>query len=170
MRILITFAFCSLLVFGGFAQERYENERYRFSIVSPPGFEIIKDYQPAIPVVFLSAPEDGNDNFRENINVAIEPFNGNSEDYFNSNVELMGANMNEFKYIESSKVIMNGQNAIRLVYSFNYENIQTMKNVVYLLSLKGWGYAVTCSMLVETFERYEKKLSSIAETLQLEVR
>ena len=73
MRILVLLLVFCFSAFVTFAQTRYENERYRFSIISPDGFEVIRDYQPMIPVVFLSAPEDANDLFRENINVAVEP-------------------------------------------------------------------------------------------------
>jgi hypothetical protein len=170
MRILVLLLVFCFSAFVTFAQTRYENERYRFSIVSPDGFEVIRDYQPMIPVVFLSAPEDANDLFRENINVAVEPFTGSAEQYFNINLENMDKSMDGFKLIEKKNVSVNGNDAVRMVYLFDYEKSQKMKNVVYLFSVKGWGYAVTCSMLEDTFKKNEKSLTAIAETMQLEVK
>lgn len=167
LALLLVFCF-SFLVSN--AQTRYENERYRFSIASPDGFEVIRDYQPMIPVVFLSAPEDANDLFRENINVAVEPFTGSAEQYFNINFENMDKSMDGFKLIERRNTAVNGNEAVRMVYLFDYAKGQKMKNVVYLFSVKGWGYAVTCSMLEDTFKKHEKSLAAIAETMQLEVR
>lgn len=165
----LLFVFC-FLAFATNAQTRYENERYRFSIVSPDGFEVIKDYRPMIPIVFLSAPENENDMFRENINVAVEPFTGSAEQYYTINIESMEKSMDGYKLMEKKNVMVNGNDAVRMVYLFDYEKSQKMKNVVYLFSVKGWGYAVTCSMLEDTFKKNEKLLTEIAETIQLEVK
>jgi hypothetical protein len=170
MRILALLLVFCCSAFATNAQTRYENERYRFSIISPDGFEVIRDYQPMIPVVFLSAPEDANDLFRENINVAVEPFTGSAEQYFNINLENMDKSMDGFKLIEKKNISINGNDAVQMVYLFDYEKSQKMKNVVYLFSVKGWGYAVTCSMLEDTFKKNEKSLATIAETMQLEVK
>jgi hypothetical protein len=77
--------------------------------------------------------------FRENINVVVEPFTGSAEQYFNINLENMDKSMDGFKLIEKKNVSVNGNDAVRMVYLFDYEKSQKMKNVVYVFSVKGWG-------------------------------
>ena len=165
-KLLILIAATTLVAFK-FPNERFVAKDKGFSIAIPEGYEMKKDYDQMIPVMMLSPMESDKDNFRENINVATEPFVGSSSSYSLANLNEMKTALTDFNLLKTGTKQVGDLTAYWFVYTFSYKEFK-MQNLVYCFAFNGNGYGVTCSASTETFDKYKKIFEETAESFKKE--
>jgi hypothetical protein len=143
---------------------QYTNQKDRFSIVSPPGWET-KEAIMGVAVAFLEPYLGPSDDFRENLNVFVEklPPSMDLDGYnnvSNANVEKL---LTDFQRVQSDPVKLNGQDARRMVYRHRL-GVFDLQVLSYLLVKDGRGYAITCSAKADAYKDHEPIFEQACQT------
>ena len=98
--------------------DRYYNRKDDFSIMFPKEWENKEDFM-GCAVISLSPKENNADQFRENVNVAVEPLPGdmNLHDYFEKSIPNVAKVITDFQVIEKGTATINDHEASWLIYS-----------------------------------------------------
>jgi|GEM_PF-3717878 len=131
----------------------YKNKESSFRLWYPEEWEV-KENWAAAAVIITSPVESEQDNFRENLNVIVEP---NPEkvsfDQLKKNVmSLLERGITQFELVSSEERESNGKPSIQLVYN----GVQGIYHITYLQTIvwdEDQSYYIT---FVSTSDRYEK--------------
>ena len=156
--------FLLLCSFKGGTQA-FVSKQYGFSLEVPKSYEIQKDYGEMIPVMIYTATEGSADDFRENINVVVQPFEGDLDTYYLANIAGMPRVMQDFKLLKQTTKKVNGLSAHYMVYTFTY-NQQTIQGLAYVFAFGGNGFVITCSSTPTSFNRYQTAFEAVAQSFK----
>ena len=146
---------------------RFASAKDGFSIAFPPDWERQEGLMGS--AVNARSPAEGEaDPFRENVTVVVEriPPGMALATYVDLNLANLQKVLAEGEAVEAADATIGGHPARRIVYTLAIGKLR-VRNAVYLLVSGGRGYAVTCSALPETFDRYEERFAEVVGTLRL---
>jgi len=164
LRVLLSLT----LLLGGMmlTSYRYQSHSLGFAVEIPDEWELGEAADSDIMVV-LSPVEGEEDLFRENMNIIVTKLDVNVSlrELYNLNVANAKQMLNNFQIVEVELMEINGVQAIKLIYTFQYEQT-LMKNIVYLLLHKGTMYTMTFSSLDHRFNEFRPLFETIARSFQ----
>lgn len=169
----ISILFVIILVFwglglNGYAQEKYYSKEKGFSIKLPKDWEKRENFMGLI-IIALSPQEGNSDQFRENVNVAVDEFADVMplEKYFQTSLDSMQKLLTQFQEHENGQVIIDNKKAKWITYSHRV-GVLRLKVLAYLLISGNRGYVITCSATPEQFSKYNGRFKEIAQSLKLD--
>lgn len=168
--ILLVLVF-TLLLFadGASAQQmkKYTDKEGHFTLSYPSNWEMMEGFQGTV-VSVVSPMESEQDQFRENVNVVIEPLDAeiSLEDYFEMSRQNLREAFQSYQEHDSGEVNLGGVKAKRLVYSFKIENI-SVKCLLYVVVKGKYAYAVTGGSTPQDFAKHLKQLEAVAGSFRL---
>jgi len=138
-----------------------------YQISVPANWDVQRSYM-GTDIIALSPLESSDDPFRENINVAIEeiPTGMSLLDYYKRNLEVMEDLLVEFSTSDEKNATVGGQMARRLRYTHVAGELD-LDVSAYFITLGNRGYAITCSALPESFDRYDLAFQSVVNSFAL---
>ena len=159
----------SVLVLCSFQpeNEKFVSKKAGFSIEVPKGYRAEKSSDEMVPVTIYSPKKNKKDDFIENISVVAQPFEGDGDSYYNAYYLGMFSLLDDYKAVDNGSRTIHGQKAHWAVYTFAY-NGYTAKILAYYFGFNGKGYAITCSAKEDTFDKYQKAFTEIAESFKQE--
>jgi len=146
---------------------RYYAKADGFSIRFPADWER-KENVMGTTVVAMS-PEAAGDEFRENVNVVVEPLASpmDLEAYLALGLANMTRLLAEGAEPEVADAELGASPAKRIIYETTLGQVRVKGLMV--LAVKGQrGYAMTCSAMPETFETFRPTFDEIAGTFRFE--
>jgi hypothetical protein len=148
--------------------DRYYNRKEDFSIMFPKEWENKEGFM-GCAVISLSPKENDADQFRENVNVAVEPLPGemNLHDYFEKSISSVAKVITDFQVIEKGTTTINDHDAQWLIYSGRMGTIMLKCKQYYMIQDKR-GYVITCSAAPDSYARTIRTFEKIAQSFEFE--
>lgn len=148
--------------------DRYYNKDEGFSIKLPNEWEKKEGFM-GTTIVTWSPQESSADQFRENVNVAVEelPKALSLEEYFQLSLANLSKLMTDFQEHEKGQLSIDNNDAKWLIYSHRMGTVK-LKVLVYMLVKGRRGYAIVCSAAPEQFLKYRDKFEEIVQSFKFE--
>jgi hypothetical protein len=159
-----------LLISGCSSKEtgRYYNTKDDFSLKFPKDWENREGFM-GTDVISLSPKENAGDQFRENVNVVVEPLPDGMDlnGYFNANIPKLSGVVRDFQQNGTGSAIINNTRAEWLIYTGSIGSI-TLKAKQYYLVNGNKGYVITCSATPSTYDAYNSIFDTVVNSFQFE--
>jgi hypothetical protein len=148
--------------------DRYYNNKDDFSIKFPKEWENKEGFM-GCSVISLSPKENDADQFRENVNVAVEQLPGemNLHDYIEKSIPNVAKVITDFQENEKGTTTINDNEAKWLIYSGRMGMINLKCKQYYMIHDKR-GYVITCSAAPDSYVRYISTFEKIANSFEFE--
>jgi hypothetical protein len=166
----IAFIVLVLILSGCSSKEadRYYNKKDDFSVKFPKEWENREGFM-GTDVISLSPKENAADQFRENVNVVVEPLPEGMDlnGYFNANIPKLSSVVRDFQQNETGSAIINNNRAEWLIYTGSIGTITLKAKQYYLVNDKK-GYVITCSATPATYDAYNSIFDTVVNSFQFE--
>jgi len=163
-----TLAIVAIMVVGMMTMSfHYQNTSLGFGLDLPDDWKL-GEGQTAEMMVAMSPKEGDTDTFLENMNVIRTHLDQqiSLQELYNLNLQNAQKQLPGFQALEVEAVDINGIPAIKLVYSFNYQDVK-VKNIVYLMLHGSTMYTITFATVPERFAEMQPKFENMAKSLKL---
>lgn len=147
---------------------RYYCGSLGFSIEFPEGWSIQKEDGGAT-VVAVCPPENGRDNFYENVSVTVRcaPPVLNLEEIQEMNESFRYMKCGDFDVDNSGHTVLNGQRAVWQFYSYESE-VGPIQSLEYTLKNRNRAYYISCSSEMTKYADYATLLDNSAHSFRFE--
>lgn len=134
---------------------RYETHAYHFGIDYPSDWEVFEDTNPVVPVYFLSPLEHSDDDFRENLNIAVEHIGAlpTLREFFNANLKNLSTALKHFDLVSYSQTTYNNLPCRHLTYTHKVDQL-TLHVHSYFFVFEEHGYVISCTATPSSIERF----------------
>jgi len=148
--------------------ERYYSSDGKYSIAFPAQWELAADLDES-SIAGISPREDGQDFFRENVLIGSFDLTttDNLDDYFQGNLEYLQRQIGDIEVESQERVEIDGQEAIKLIYSSTISNTRVKTVQVFLLR-DGRGYIITAMAMEPAFEAFKEEFGEIIKSFRFE--
>jgi hypothetical protein len=132
-----------------------------FTIDAPDGWTKTDTVLFDTNITLIKSPEEKNDDFIENVNVVSEKAGGYSLDvYYEKSVEMMKAQLHDFREGQQADKTINGIEFKNLKYSHNYNGRRLDVDVYFAISGQT-GYVITCTTSVGNISKWQADFDKI---------
>ena len=148
--------------------KRYTSSDGKFSMTFPFTWETKLDFM-GTAIASLSPSEGPNDNFKENVNVAVKLLPGrvSLEQKYQEALMVLSRGVEGFMELEDGVTRLGGVEARWLIYSFPAENMH-FQILMYLFVKDNESFVITCSATQEKFPQYRDTFFKIANSFRSE--
>jgi hypothetical protein len=140
---------------------KYSDPQGRFSIGYPTNWAF--NSAPESAVIKITSPlEKDDDNFRQSVNLQIEPYNSTVDDYVNASLPELKRLMKNFREVSSMYLNRNGARSYDIVYKGKYNNseIEWQVKQFYLVT-NGKAYILTYVSKADERDAFETTANKI---------
>jgi hypothetical protein len=139
-----------------------------FTISAPEGWRKQDTLISGSMFTTVSSPlENAGDNFRENVNVVTENSQGYGyKEYTTASIRNMSDKIPGVKVISEEETKVDEEPAMAVIYTFPYSGFD-LKNTAYITVKNNTGYIITCTALVNTFDRYQPEFLSCLKSFHI---
>jgi hypothetical protein len=168
--IMISLIFLTFLFIGCSSKDpdRYYNTKDDFSIEFPKEWENKENFMRCA-VISLSPKENDADQFRENVNVAVEQLPGEMtlHDYMEKSIPNIAKVITDFQVNEKGTTTINDHEVQWLMYSGRMGTINLKCKQYYMIQNKR-GYVITYSAAPDSYARTISTFEKIAHSFEFE--
>lgn len=150
----------------------YTNATYGITIVYPEDWEK-KTGEMGTVVAFLSLREGASDDFRENVNIAIQDLSAQPmtlDEYTNLSLSQLDQYIQNPNVIESSKTTLDGNPAHKLVYTGEMEqqDVRYLLKWLQVYTIKGDKlYLITYTSKEDSYSDYLDNVQKMIDSFQI---
>ncbi len=151
----------------------YENKTYGFQVKYPAGWRVVED-QPGVAVGFISPQESALDVFMENISVVVQPVGDTIPSTLTTYTEtairqIQAVFKDGIRVTESTPTLLSNTAGYKFVYEGTEKQNTSMNlKLMHVWCLKnGFGYQVTYSGLVNTFDQNKKLVDTVIDSFKI---
>ena len=144
--------------------ENYESKEHAFSIHYPAKWEK-KERVSGTAVMMISPKPDGKEAFRANVNVVEQdiPSDTDLKKFSSASLTVLDKLLKNFKEVERKEVTIGTTPAVRVVYTYSYDD--TELKAVLVLAVQGKnGYAITCSADSVNFDTFKQSFDDVVNS------
>lgn len=148
--------------------KRYSSSNGKFSMTFPFTWETKLDFM-GTAIASVSPSEGPNDNFKENVNVAVKLLPGQTSLEGKYQEALMGLSrgIEDFMELENGTTHLGGVEAKWIICSFPAGNMH-FQILMYLFIKNNESFLITCSAAQEKFPQYRDTFFKIANSFKFE--
>lgn len=140
---------------------KYSDPQGRFSIGYPTNWAF--NSAPESAVIKITSPlEKDDDNFRQSVNLQIEPYSSTVDDYVNASLPELKRLMKNFREVSSMYLNRNGARSYEIVYKGKYSDNETEWQVKQLYVVtNGKAYILTYVSKADERDAFETTANKI---------
>ena len=148
--------------------KRFISSDGKFSMTLPFTWETKLDFM-GTAIASLSPSEGPNDNFKENVNVAVKLLPGrvSLEQKYQDALMGLSRGVEDFMELENGTTRLSGVEARWLIYSFPVENLH-FQVLMYLFVKGNESFVITSTAIQEKFPQYRDTFFKIANSFRFE--
>ena len=141
--------------------ENYESKEHAFNIHYPAKWEK-KERVSGTAAMFIAPKADGKETFRANVNVVEQDIPGDTDlkKFSEASLSVLDKLLKNYKEIERKEVTIGTTQAVRVVYTYTFEDIELKSLLVLAVNGKN-GYAITCSADSAGFDAFKQPFDDI---------